>query len=268
MATVDALDDILSHRRRRVAQSKEKTPLSEMEKLAKAAPAPLDFLSAVARPGIITLIAEMKKRSPSAGIIRQPYDPARIASAYEKGGAAAISVLTEPDKFGGELNDIARARKACKLPVLRKDFIFDPYQMPESRAAGADAVLLIADMLPASQLNELAAAAREYGLEPLVEIFSEDVVEAALDTGAKLIGINARNLRTLEMRPDRVLALAPQISADRYVVAESGIKTASDVERLRSMPVFAMLVGESLLKQSDIEKAARKLVQAGTSTHL
>lgn len=259
----DALEEILSGRRRRVNQAREKVSLAEMEKLAKAAPAPLDFLTAVARPGRITLIAEMKKRSPSAGVIRQPYDPAKIASAYERGGAAAISILTEPDKFGGDLGDIARARKSCKLPALRKDFIFDPYQIAESRAAGADAILLIADMVPRTLLSELAATAREYGLEPLVEVFSEDVVEAALDTGAKLIGINARNLRTLEMRPDRVFALAPQVSADRYVVAESGIKSPEDVERLRSLPVFAMLVGESLLKQSNLETATRLLAQAG-----
>src|SRR5688572_24304863 len=131
----DALEEILAQRKHRLAQTREKVSIAAMEKMAKAAPPPLDFLSAVARPGMIALIAEMKKRSPSAGIIRQPFDPARIAAAYEKGGAAAISVLTEPDKFGGDLGDIARAKKNCKLPVLRKDFIFDAYQMPESRAA-------------------------------------------------------------------------------------------------------------------------------------
>lgn len=263
----DALEEILSGRRRRVLQLKEKVSFHEIDRLAKAAPPAMDFVAAVARPGLITLIAEMKKRSPSAGMIRQPYDPGKIAIAYEKGGAAAVSVLTEPDKFGGDLADIARAKKVMKLPVLRKDFIFDPYQVAESRAAGADAILLIADMVPATLLNELAAAAREYGVEPLVEVFSGDVMGAALDTGAKLIGINARNLRTLEMRPDRVIALSPQIPADRYVVAESGIKTPNDVERLRSMPVFAMLVGEALLKQQNLEAATRVLADAGASPY-
>src|SRR5689334_7889103 len=136
----DALEEILSSRRRRVLQLREKVSFAEMEKRAKAAPPALDFLSAVARPGLITLIAEMKKKSPSAGVIREPYNPAQIAAAYEKGGAAAVSVLTEPDRFGGDLEDIARAKKAMKLPVLRKDFIFDPYQIAESRAAGADAI--------------------------------------------------------------------------------------------------------------------------------
>jgi indole-3-glycerol phosphate synthase len=259
------MEEILVVRRKRVAQAKEKVPYSEMEKRAKGTPPPQDFLRAIVRPGFITLIAEMKKSSPSAGVIRQSYDPGRIAAAYERGGAAAVSVLTEPDRFGGDIGDMARARTGTRLPILRKDFIFDPYQIAEARAFGADAILLIADMLPSAQLNELAAAARDFGLEPLVEIFSEDVIEAALDTGAKLIGINARNLRTLEMRPDRVVALSPQIPADRYVVAESGIKTASDVERLRSMPVFAMLVGESILKQQNLEAATRALAQAGSS---
>lgn len=264
MAT-DTLDDILTHRRRRLNQAREKTPLKELEAAAKKAPRTADFLSAVSRPGSISLIAEMKKKSPSAGMIRQLYDPAKIAAAYERGGAAAISVLTEQDMFGGDVADMGRARKTCRLPVLRKDFIFDPYQIVEARVHGADAILLIADMLAPVQLNELAALAREHGLEPLVEIFSQEALPAALDTGAKLIGINSRNLRTLEMRPDNVVALSTQVPADRYVIAESGIRTAADVDRLRSLPVFGMLVGESLLRQPNLEAAARALAEAGAS---
>jgi len=259
----DTLEDILAHRRKRLQESMERVSLAEMERRASGMPAPRDFGGVLVRPGSISLIAEMKKRSPSAGLIREHYDPGTIAAAYERGGAAAISVLTEPDSFGGELVDIARAKTACQLPALRKDFIFESYQIAESRAIEADAVLLIADMLSPGQLTELTACARQFGLEPLVEIFSGEALERALRTEARLIGINTRNLRTLEMRPDNIMTLSPRIPADRYIVAESGIKTPADVARLQSMPVFAMLVGESLLKQTDLEKATRALVNAG-----
>ncbi len=261
--TTDTLEDILVHRRARLKDAMERVSTVEMERRASGMPSPRDFVSALVRPGSIRLIAEMKKMSPSAGLIREHYDPGTIATAYERGGAAALSVLTEPDSFGGELVDIARARTVCQLPILRKDFIFDPYQIAESRAIEADAVLLIADMLSPGQLAELTACARQFGLEPLVEIFSAEALDRALRTEARLIGINTRNLRTLEMRPDNIVTLAPRIPADRYVVAESGIKTAADVSRLQALPVFAMLVGESLLKQPDLEKAARALVNAG-----
>ena len=263
--SVDKLEDILVSRRRRVKESMERVPLAEMERRAKAAPVPHAFLNAVVKPGSITLIAEMKKKSPSAGMICDRYDPGAIAGAYERGGAAALSVLTEPDNFGGDAVDIARAKTGSRLPVLRKDFIFDPYQVAESRAIGADAVLLIADMLAPAQLKELATLAFEYALEPLVEIFTSEAVKPALDTGARLIGINTRNLRTLEMRPDNIITLSTRIPADRFVVAESGIKTPADVERLQAMPVFSMLVGESLLKQSNWEKAASALAHAGAA---
>lgn len=263
----DTLERILEQRRKRVDLARASVSFADLESSLKSAPPVLDFLGAVARPGWISLIAEMKKKSPSAGVIRTPYDPARIATAYEKGGAAAMSVLTEFDNFSGDVGDIARAKKNCRLPALRKDFIFDPYQVLEARVHGADAILLIADMVPPALLNELAAACRQYNLEPLVEIFSEEVLEAALDTGAKLIGINSRNLRTLEMRPDNIIALSTRVPADRYVIAESGIKTANDVEQLRSLPIFGMLVGESLLKQPNLEAAARALAEAGAPAY-
>ena len=262
----DALEEILSHRRAAVTDAMERVSMSEMERRAAGMPAPRDFLGALVQPGSIRLIAEMKKKSPSAGLIREQYDPGTIAAAYERGGAAAISVLTEPERFGGALVDIARAKTVCRLPALRKDFIFDPYQIAESRALEADAVLLIAEMLSPDQLNSLTACARQFGLEPLVEIFSAEALERALRSDARLIGINTRNLRTLEMRPDNVVTLAPRIPADRFVVAESGIKTPADVDRLRALPVFAMLVGESLLKQPDLEKATHALVSAGEGT--
>lgn len=263
--TTDKLEEIFAARRRRVSEAMTRVSLAEMERRAKAAPAPHRFLDAVVRPGSITLIAEMKKKSPSAGVICERYDPGTIAAAYERGGAAALSVLTETDNFAGDAVDIARAKTGAQLPVLRKDFIFDPYQVAESRAIGADAILLIADMLAPAQLKELAVLAFEYGLEPLVEVFTGESVAPALATGARLIGINTRNLRTLEMRPDNIVTLSTRIPADRFVVAESGIKTPADVERLQTMPVFSMLVGESLLKQSNWEKAARTLSEAGAA---
>ena len=259
----DTLEESLVHRKRRVLEAKKATTLGALEAAIKTAPPVRDFVGAVSRPGWISLIAEIKRKSPSAGLIRNPFDPERIAAEYERGGAAALSVLTEPDRFGGELADIPRARKGSSLPILRKDFVFDPYQIAEARAHGADAVLLIADMLEHGQLQELAAAAKRYGVAMLVEIFTAEVLDSALDTGAQLIGINTRNLRTLEMRPDNLVTLAPHVPNDRYVVAESGIRTAQDVIRLRALPIFAMLVGESLLKQPNLETAARALVDAG-----
>jgi indole-3-glycerol phosphate synthase len=263
-ASMDTLEKILVGRKRQVQSAKEKVSLQVLEKAAKEMPPAKPFGSALNRSGRISVIAEMKSKSPSAGVIRSHYDVASIAKAYEKGGAAALSVLTEPDMFGGDSADITTARQASKLPILWKDFVFDPYQIVEARAAGADAVLLIVEMLAAAQLRELVACARANGLETLVEIFLESSLQAAVDSGSALLGINTRNLRTLEMVPDNVSRLAPKIPNDRTVVAESGLKSPADIEKLKSLPVAAVLVGESILKQTDLEAAVRKLVQAGS----
>ncbi len=257
----DVLDNIIAARRKSLEISKSRSPLSEVEGFAKKAMTPLDFKSAIGQPGKIAVIAEIKKKSPSAGMIRSDFSVAKIAEAYKKGGASALSVLTEADFFGGDTLDLQRAKDAAHLPVLRKDFIFDPYQLAEARAHGADAALLIAEMLDPSHLKELTAAAFEYKVEPLVEIFMPSVLEAAVDSGARVIGINTRNLRTLEMFPDNVKNLSRLIPADRVVVAESGIKTPEDIRSLQSLPVRAVLVGESLLKQSNLEDAVRRLVE-------
>jgi indole-3-glycerol phosphate synthase len=259
----DVLEDILTSRRVDVARAREKTPLAALEHEARAAkPAP-DFFQAVTAEGRISLIAEMKAKSPSAGTLAADYDVEAIARAYEHGGAAALSVLTEPARFGGDIEHVRRAARVSSLPILRKDFVFDPYQIVEARAAGAAAVLLIADMVDAWTLRDLAACAREFGVEPLVEVFTSDVLPAAINSGARLIGINTRNLRTLEMYSDNVFHLSRLIPRDRAIVAESGIKTAADVESLKPMRVAAMLVGESLLKSANKEEAVRLLVQAG-----
>lgn len=258
----DHLELILRERKESLRTRMSKMPLPGIEKSAKEY-TPRGFLNHIAKEDRITLIAEMKRKSPSAGDIRPEYDVAGIARAYERGGASAISVLTEPSYFGGQVEDVRLARQATTLPILRKDFIFDPYQIFEARAYGADAVLLISEMLAASQLKELARLAMQQGLEPLVEVFSSDAVPATLNTGASLIGINSRNLRTLQMSHESIFLLSKLIPLDRTIVAESGIKTPQDVERLRAIRVASVLVGESLLKQSDLEKAVGALAKAG-----
>jgi len=259
----DVLEEILFARKNHVKEARERVPLAELERLAKAAPLPVNFFSGIVRDGGISVIAEIKKKSPSAGLIREIYDVGEIASAYEEGGASALSVLTEPEKFGGGIGDIKKARAASRLPILRKDFIFDPYQIVEGRAYGADAVLLIAEMLSPSQLKELTVCAKEYLLEPLVEVYSTASVPAAINSGARLIGINTRNLRTLEMNSGNVVYLSKFIPRDRKIVAESGIKTEKEMEVLKAVKVAAILVGESLLKQANLKEAVQKLVQAG-----
>jgi indole-3-glycerol phosphate synthase len=170
--------------------------------------------------------------------------------------------LTEPDRFKGQLADIGAARSGTKLPIMQKDFVFDPYQIAEARAAGADAILLIADMLEKKELLELAASACEYGVDALVEVFTEGVVDAALETKATLIGVNTRNLRTLEMFPDNVERLGRLVPKDRVLVGESGIKNAADIAKLKKAGARAILVGESLLRQNDLTQATKTLAEA------
>lgn len=258
----DVLESILTARRRAVDAAKRARPLADLEAVLKQQDRPRDFFGALSSEDRIAVIAEMKRKSPSAGEIRPEFDPADIARAYEAGGAAALSVLTEPDQFGGRLDDLSFARTACELPVLRKDFIIDVYQVAEARAAGADAVLLIAEALSPPDLKRLVQAAHHYRVEPLVEVFSEASVPAAIEAGSRMIGINTRNLRTLEMAPDNVERLAPMFPANRTIVAESGIKSRADLVRFPAR-VSAVLVGESLLRQADLTKAVAALAGAG-----
>jgi indole-3-glycerol phosphate synthase len=263
----DVLEKILDAKKERLAHVKKQHPLAALQGLASQESPVLDFWGAVTKKGSIHLIAEMKRQSPSAGPIRPDFDPGSIGAAYAQGGASALSVLTEEVFFKGSLNDLKAAKKAAQLPVLRKDFIFDAYQLTEARAYGADAILLIADMLDAAQLKELVQAAKELKLEPLVEVFEEKNVPATLSSGARLIGINTRNLRTLEILPDNVTRLSQLIPSDRAIVAESGIKTASDIQKLGDR-ISAVLVGESLLKQRDLRKAVESLLGNGGNTQL
>lgn len=259
----DVLESILEVRRERVEASKKALPLAALEERAKKSFDRRPFLASVAQENAISIIAEMKQRSPSAGVLKSFYNPAQLALEYERGGAQALSVLTEPDFFGGSLEHMAQARKASRLPVLRKDFIFDSYQIFEARAFGADAVLLIADMLAPAHLKELADLAKSLFLEPLVEVFTSSSVPAALNSGASLIGVNTRDLRSLHMNPDNVFLVSQLLPKDRTLVAESGIKSSDDIKKLKSLRVAAVLVGEHLLKKENAQEAVQELVQAG-----
>jgi indole-3-glycerol phosphate synthase len=208
------------------------------------------------------LIAEVKRRSPSRGAINSALDPAALAQAYERGGAACVSVLTDRSGFGGSLDDLRAARAAVQLPVLRKDFITLIYQVYESRAQGADAILLIAGAAPPEQLRELRTLAREQGLAVLFEVHSAEELEIASLCQPDLLGINARDLRTLEVVPDTFARLAPLARGIAPLVAESGVKTPDDARRLKALGASMLLVGEALSSSPDPESAARALVQA------
>jgi indole-3-glycerol phosphate synthase len=256
------LQDIVSRKQQDLLKQKIRLPLSRLQAgLRRAAPA-RGFVQALFRPGSVSLIAELKRASPSAGLLRAPYDVAYVARAYARAGARALSVLTEENFFQGNLSHLALAKQAALLPVLRKDFIFDPYQIYESRFYGADAVLLIVALLPAWRLRSLLQLTRALGMTPLVEVHEEEELQAALKAGADVIGINSRNLKDLSMNPNIFRRLVPLVPKNRVVVAESGIRDEKDVKSLKKLKVHAMLVGESLLRQRDLEGAARNLIQA------
>jgi indole-3-glycerol phosphate synthase len=244
------LSKILAETRRTLAEARQRRPLAEVERQAAAAPPVRGFAAALRQPAI-TVIAEIKRRSPSAGWIREGADAATIAQSYQGAGAAALSVLTDGPFFGGELEDLTTARAAVRLPVLRKDFIVDRYQVVEARAAGADAILLIVAALSDGELAALLKEASGLGLDALVETHDVTEVDRALALGARLIGINHRDLATFEMDMTLAARLRPRIPSDRIVVAESGIRTAEDVRRMRAAAVDAILVGENLMRAPD-----------------
>lgn len=225
---------------------------------ARTADQRADFLTAL-RGEEVKVIAEVKRRSPSRGEINATLDPARRARDYESGGAAAISVLTEPTHFAGSEQDLVDVRAAVDVPLLRKDFIIDEMQIIEARAWGASAVLLIARALPEQELFALAQAARQWAVEPLIEVRTEDEVEAALRAEARVIGINARDLETLEVDARAVDRLAPRVPSDLIVVAESGMQTVADVERAAQAGADAVLIGSSLSSSADASSAVRAL---------
>ncbi len=254
------LDKIVAGKREEIVRAKAATPEDVLREQAAAAPSPRDFYAALAVPGPVRLIAEVKKASPSKGVIRADFHPVEIARTYQSHGAACISVLTDGPHFQGSLDYLTRVREAVDLPVLRKDFIIDPYQVVEARAAGADAVLLIAECLDDALLKQLHDAIIELGMTPLVELFEPSNLSRVLQIGAQLVGINNRDLRTFETDLGHTLRLRRQIPNDRIVVGESGIRTRKDVEQLEAAGVGAMLVGESLMANPDIGAAVDELL--------
>jgi indole-3-glycerol phosphate synthase len=258
---MNALTPIIARTREDVAARNQALPAAELERLAAARAAddpPRGFATALSAPGL-SVIAEHKRRSPSAGAIREGTPLQDIVGAYERGGAAALSILTEQHSFAGSLDDLRAARQASRLPILRKDFIVDPYQVLESAAAGADAILLIVAALPRDDLQALHAQAQNQGLDVLVEIHDRTELGTALGAGATLIGINNRDLTTLEVDTRRTFELLPHLPSDATVVSESGLRRPEQLDELADAGVSAVLIGEALMRSPDIEEACRTL---------
>jgi indole-3-glycerol phosphate synthase len=254
------LDEIVATKHREVATARRRLPLEEIEAQAAEAPPPRDFRAALLGPGPIRLIAEVKKASPSAGVLRADFDPIAIARAYQDHGAHALSVLTDVPYFQGHLSYLARIRASVVVPLLRKDFLIDAYQVAEARLAGADAVLLIAEILDDAQLAGLLARARDMRMSALVELHDAANLPRVLAAGADLVGINNRDLRTFRTDLGHTLRLRERVPPGVVLVAESGIHTRADVERLEAAGIDAILVGESLMRSPDIGGAVERLL--------
>jgi indole-3-glycerol phosphate synthase len=260
---VNELQRIVARTRTELADRRAAVPLAQLEAEAAARAAadpPRPFAAALARPGgPVSVIAEHKRRSPSAGAIREDLEIEDVVGAYERGGAAALSVLTEQVGFGGTLDDLRRARAAVTLPILRKDFVVDPYQVTESMAAGADAILLIVAALGPDELAALYAQAQGFGLGVLVEVHDAGELAIAAQLRPEVIGINNRDLTTLQVDTERTHELLGGVPAGTTVVSESGLRTGADLERLAAGGVDAVLVGEALMRSPDVEAACREL---------
>jgi indole-3-glycerol phosphate synthase len=256
----DILDQIVARKKLEVAACRDRVPTAALEGRLSVAPAVRDFFGALAAPGPIKLIAEFKRKSPSAGEIRPGAAIEEVVRGYAAAGASCLSILTDGPGFGGSLVDLETARIAVPLPVLRKEFVVDRYQVIEARAHGADAVLLIAECLDDCHLRSLYREILDLGMTPLVELHDPENLPRVLDLGATLVGINNRDLQSMTTDLDTVLRLREQVPDEVLLVAESGIKTRADVQRLEAAGIAAMLVGESLLKQPDPGKAAAALL--------
>lgn len=254
MSLPTILQNIVARKYEEVKERRAQTPLSELEQLSAAAGAPRGFADALrsrAAERQPAIIAEIKKASPSKGIIRENFVPADIAASYEQGGAACLSVLTDVDFFQGHDDYLQQARAACSLPVIRKDFMVDPYQVVEARAIGADCILLIVASLEDGQMAELASVAAEHGLDVLVEVHDGAELDRALKIDTPLIGINNRNLHTFEVSLETTLDLYPNVPADRLLITESGILNRADVDVMLAHDIYSFLIGEAFMRAED-----------------
>lgn len=254
------LDEIIEHKRNELEARMKRVPRSELEQRVKKADGPQDFLAALRSKPWPAVIAECKHASPSRGVIREPYDPVAIARAYESAGAAAISVLTDEKYFGGTLEHLTAVRCAVGIPVVRKEFIIDEYQVLEARAAGADAVLLIAAVLDRAQLRDLVDAVRAMDMHALVEIHDAGEIERAAESNTGIIGINNRNLDTLDVDLRQTERLLPLVPEGVFIIGESGIRSRNDLNYLRDVGVGAVLIGEYFMSAPDPGRALAELI--------